>query len=410
MTKKKSKSSSSQSRTLLMVAGLLILFIIAGVLFGWDQALNMAGQLLGLTEEPQTATINEGQPAQAEAPSDQVDEPPAVAVEEIAGEGDYYQVYFTNPVNPFDDVTTGGVDDYLVELINSAQTSIVAAMFELDLQNVADALIAAHDRGVDVRIVYDDEHTEDDPQMEEIIDAGIPATPDERSAFMHNKFFVIDGKTVWTGSMNITINGVYRNNNNVIVIQSPALAENYTAEFEEMFNGEFGPRSPSNTPNPVINLGNVQIENYFGPEDEIIPRLVELVSGAQSSIKFMTFSFTHDDLGEAMRERAYVGVEVTGIFETRGADTEYSECGYFIDAGQDVRLDGNPYTFHHKVIIIDDSIVVIGSFNFSENAASSNDENLLIVHDPAVAAIYVQEFNRRFAEAVVPTGGGCKTD
>jgi len=395
MTKRKSKSSSSQSRTLLMVVGLLILFIVAGVWFGWDQAFGLVGGMLGLTEAPQPA---------------QGDSQPAAVSEDIAGGGDYYQVYFTNPVIPFDDVTTGGIDDRLVELINSADTSIVAAMFELDLQNVADALIAAHERGVDVRVVYDDEHTEDDPQMEEIIDAGIPATPDERSAFMHNKFFVIDGETVWTGSMNITVNGVYHNNNNVIVIQSPALAANYTAEFEEMFNGEFGPSSPSNTPNPVINLGGIQIENYFGPEDVIIPRLVEVVGGAQSSIKFMTFSFTHDDLGAAMRERAAAGVTVTGVFETRGADTEYSECGALLDAGQDVRLDGNPYTFHHKVIIVDDSIVVIGSFNFSENAASSNDENLLIVHDPAVTSLYVQEFDRRFAEANVPAGGGCKTD
>ncbi len=402
MTKKKSKSSRSQSQTLLLIGGLLIVFIIAGLLFGWDQAFGLAGQLLGLTEEPSTTAIDGTVPLPADTP--------AAVSEDIAGGGDYYQVYFTNPVIPFDDVTTGGVEDHLIELINGAQSSIDAAMFEFDLQNVADALIAAHKRGVNVRVVYDNEHTEDDPQMEELIDAGIPATPDERSAFMHNKFFVFDGKTVWTGSTNITINGVYRNNNNSIVIQSPALAENYAAEFEEMFNGEFGPSSPSDTPNPVINLGGVEIENYFGPEDVIIPRLVELINGAQSSIKFMAFSFTNDDMGAAMRDRAAAGVTVTGVFETRGADTEYSECGALLDAGQDVRLDSNPRTFHHKVIIIDDSIVVIGSFNFSDNAAESNDENMVIVHDPAVASLYAQEFDRRFAEANVPAGGGCKTD
>lgn len=328
----------------------------------------------------------------------------------MGGEGELWAVYFTDPVIPFDDVTTGGIDENLVWLIDHAQASIDAAMFEFNLQNVADALVAAHKRGVQVRVVYDDEHTADDPQMDQLIDAGIPATPDKRSAFMHNKFFVFDRGIVWTGSTNITVNGMYRNNNNSVVLVSPELAANYTTEFEEMFNGQFGPGSPANTPYPGVQVGDLWVENYFSPEDHPLAQLISVVSEAKRSIHFMAFTYTDFDLAKAMMDRAAGGVEVAGIFESRGANTEASECPTLLNFGLDVRLDSNPRTFHHKVVIIDGAIVATGSFNFSTNAAESNDENLLIIHSPEVAALYEAEFNRRMAEARVPVGGECSTE
>jgi phosphatidylserine/phosphatidylglycerophosphate/cardiolipin synthase-like enzyme len=67
-----------------------------------------------------------------------------------------------------------------------------------------------------------------------------------------------------------------------------------------------------------------------------------------------------------------------------------------------VRQDGNPRTFHHKVFLIDDEIVITGSLNFSENADDSNDENVVIVANGDIAAQYLGEFERRWAEAEEP--------
>jgi phosphatidylserine/phosphatidylglycerophosphate/cardiolipin synthase-like enzyme len=318
-----------------------------------------------------------------------------------------WAVYFTNPVIPFDDVTSGGIEENLIWLIDHAEVSIDAAVFEFNLQNVADALIRAHGRGVRVRMVYDDEHTEEDPQMEQLIEAGIPATPDERGAYMHNKFFVIDGYVVWTGSTNMTVNDAYRNNNNAIALISSELAANYTTEFEEMFGGQFGPESPANTPYPGTDVYGTWVETYFAPDDNVMSQLISLVSEAQQSIHFMAFSFTDYDLASAMVGRQQAGVELAGIFEARGANTEYSECRTLLAAGADIRLDGNPRTFHHKVVIIDGAVVVMGSFNYSTNATTANDENLLIIHNPEIAALYEAEFARRLAEATPPPGSEC---
>jgi phosphatidylserine/phosphatidylglycerophosphate/cardiolipin synthase-like enzyme len=188
------------------------------------------------------------------------------------------------------------------------------------------------------------------------------------------------------------------------------LAQNYETEFQEMLNGQFGPTSPANTPNPSFTIDGVRVESFFSPEDGVMPRLVDFARAAQSTLHFMAFSFTDDDLASAMIERAGAGVEVLGIFEQRGANTEFSSCPPLLSAGLDVRLDGNPRTFHHKVVIVDGAAVAIGSFNYSSNASESNDENLIIVHDPSVASQYEEEFNRRWAEALLPVGGQCLSE
>ena len=321
---------------------------------------------------------------------------------------DWYEVYFTSPKIPFDNIYTGGIENSLIEKINLSQTSIDLAVFEFDIEAVAQALIDAEKRGVEVRVVYDNEHTDTDPQIKELIASGIQAVPDERSAYMHNKFFVFDHFCVWTGSFNISMNAAYRNNENAIFICSTDLAKNYQTEFFEMFSGQFGSSSPSDTPYPVITLNGHTIENYFAPEDEVMAKIIALINSANTSIQFMAFSFTDDSLGEAMLNKAKKGVVVEGIFETSGADTQYSECGRLLRSGLDIRLDGNPRTFHHKVIIIDAQIVIFGSFNFSSNADTQNDENLLIINDTRLAQDYINEYLRMKAQAVVPQNGLCQ--
>lgn len=144
------------------------------------------------------------------------------------------------------------------------------------------------------------------------------------------------------------------------------------------------------------------IQVLFAPEDDVAHRLVPLIENAQSSIRFMAFSFTHEEIGAAVLARAKAGVDVRGIFETRGSQTEYSELPMLCCVGLPVRQDGNPYTFHHKVFVIDDRMVITGSFNFSSGADESNDENALVIANGDIAAQYLQEFEHRWAEATEP--------
>lgn len=314
----------------------------------------------------------------------------------------WWEVYFTDPVNisnPED--WQSSVAGRLIEKINAAQTSIHIAAFEFNLTPVAEALIAAKQRGVDIRWVTDDENgleADEEPdrgQFAMLQEAGIEVRADTRSALMHNKFWIFDGQIVWTGSTNVTENGVFDQDNNVIVIQSPDLAMVYEREFQEMWDGEFGPRSPSTLDQQVVTVNGSRIVVVFTSEDPALENaIVPIVQSATRSIRFLAFSFTDYPLADAMSQRFKAGVDVAGVFEKVGSETEAAELRTLMCRSVPVKQDGNPGFLHHKVIVVDERIVITGSLNFSTNAEENNDENVIIIDNPEIARLYIQEFDR----------------
>lgn len=314
----------------------------------------------------------------------------------------WYQLYFTDPDRTAGQrEPAGGLPETVAATFAAAQTSIDLAVYEIDLPLYADALIAAAQRGVRVRVVTDSDYLDEAPAQALRL-AGLPMVADRRDAFMHHKFAVIDGTLVWTGSMNFTFNDAYRNNNNMLLIRSARLAENYTAQFEALFDGrQFNQAILA--PRPALNLSGTLVETYFSPQGGVAAHVLDALRAAQTSVHFMAFAFTRADFAEVLLEKARADVTVQGVFERRqveaGADGAWQALR---GAGLDVRLDGNPYVLHHKVIIIDRQIVVLGSYNFSRNAEDSNNENVLIVHNAELAAQYLEEWERVWERAGNP--------
>ncbi len=315
---------------------------------------------------------------------------------------EWIDVYFTDPDNPNSGSYRGGPDATLAEAIDAARSSVDASIYHLNLWSIRDALINAHQRGVTVRVVTESDNL-DEAEIQQVMDAGIPVVSDRRESLMHNKFVVIDAQDVWTGSMNFTVNGGYRNDNNLIHIRSSRLAENYTIEFEEMFASElFGNYTAANTPHPSLTVEGIRLDTSFSPDDGTAAQILDLIYSAEKSIYFMAFSFTSDDIAAAMIEQAARGVDVAGVME----ESQYhsntgGEFDNLLNSGIDVRLDGNRNNMHHKVIIMDDAIVITGSYNFSRSAEERNDENTLFIYSAEVATQYLAEFERVYAKAQV---------
>jgi phosphatidylserine/phosphatidylglycerophosphate/cardiolipin synthase-like enzyme len=314
----------------------------------------------------------------------------------------WYDIYFTDPDCPPEDQRTGGLDEFIAEDMLRAETQVDIAAFDLDAEPIVNALIELEQRGIPVRVVTD----EDNGSLSSINRLrrnGVSVVEDKRSGLMHNKFIIIDGHLLYTGSMNFTTNGAYCNNNNLIRIDSSRLAQNYIVEMDEMYDErQFGPDSPENTPREQLTIEGISVENYFSPELKVAPIIAEAVSQAQEEILFMAFSFTEETIGEAMMARAEEGVTVRGVFETVGSSSEYSYYGPMRASSLptlEVWQDGNPKVMHHKVIIIDRETVIFGSFNFSDSANRRNDENTLIIHDPTFASYFVEEFEAVLREA-----------
>ena len=234
-----------------------------------------------------------------------------------------------------------------------------------------------------------------------LIDAGIPILGDRREGLMHDKFMVIDRSEVWMGSMNYTFSGTYEDNNALLHIRSTELAENYTKEFEEMYVDDmFGPDIVPETPNPDIDINGIRVETLFSPDDGVESHLLDILNNAQESIYFLAFSFTSDSLGDAIRAQAANGLTVAGVMEEQQVKSNIgTEYDPFVHAGLDVNVDGNEGQMHHKTMIVDDEIVITGSYNFTRSAEERNDENLVIFHNKQIADFYMKEFQRVYKQA-----------
>ncbi|HEY9720967.1 MAG TPA: phospholipase D-like domain-containing protein [Oscillatoriaceae cyanobacterium] len=300
-------------------------------------------------------------------------------------------------------------DQRLVQLIDSvpAGGTLDGAFFDIEVPDVVNALCQAAQRGVQVRMVTENDYyhapnsTAVRAPIAQLQSAGVQVLPDDRSGLMHDKFLVANGQTVWTGSYNITDGGTYGDNNDAVQIQSPQLAAIYEQEFQKMFAGNFGDATAASAhPAPqTVDVGGAQVTAYFSPNssDSQGPKaaIMQALAGAQKSIKFMGYSYTDKDMGNLMLQKAQSGVDVQGVFEKDEAGSSYSQYHALKNAGLDVREDTNPALMHHKVIIVDDSTLILGSFNFSSSAQHSNDENMLVIkNDPQLVAAYEAEYAR----------------
>ncbi len=307
-----------------------------------------------------------------------------------------FQIYFTDPAAPRAKDYRGGPDEILANAIDQARLTVDVAAYNLNLWSIRNALIDAHKRGVVVRMVMESDNM-DNREVQQIKDAGIPVIGDQHEGLMHDKFVVIDRSEVWTGSMNFSVGGAYKDNNNLICIQSGKVAEDYTSEFEEMFIKHlFGPDAMVNTPYPKLSIDGTPVEIFFSPDDKVAARIIELIQDAQENIYFMAYNFTSNDIGDAISQQAQAGLNVAGVLDadqvTSSQGTEYDA---FMQAGMNVRLDGNQDgLMHHKVIIIDRHIVITGSYNFTASAEEKNDENVVIIFSQEIAAKFMEEFQR----------------
>ncbi len=268
---------------------------------------------------------------------------------------------------------------FLIE--NSDKTD--CALFDVGLDKVTDALSRAN-----ARVVLDNGN----------YNPKIKAKYDGKFQLMHNKFCIFNESIVWTGSFNPTVNGNYYNNDNVVILFSKAIAKNYEEEFEELWNGIYG--RGRRTENTKIILNNKTIEIYFCPEDWCANKAIKTINNANKSIYFAAFSFTHEKIAEAIinkNKNTNNKTEIKGVME-KSQYSKYSVYDMLKDGGIDVRWDSNPANMHHKFFIIDEKIVITGSFNPTLSGDNRNDENLVIMHDEEIAKLYLEEFDKVYDE------------
>jgi phosphatidylserine/phosphatidylglycerophosphate/cardiolipin synthase-like enzyme/DNA/RNA endonuclease YhcR with UshA esterase domain len=319
--------------------------------------------------------------------------------------------------------TTGArCEAELVTRIAQSRSTIDIAMYNTASTAIKTALQQAAQRGVRVRYLAD--RTTSNTIYNDTTGLGFRFQRSANPDLMHNKFMVFDADSVtksWvsTGSMNQTTFQIMEDPNNMVLIQDQSLAKIYRMEFDEMWgsstavynatNAKAGAFKTDNTPHQVVLSGNRLAEVYFSPSDATSSAIIRAINSANTDLEMGIMIFTYFDLGTAVNNAKRRGVDTRGVLHWDTA-TASTQPLFLARNGTQIRYwKSGQNIFHHKYVIIDakntasDPAVVTGSHNWSNSAEVRNDENTIILHDPAVANIFLQEFEARWKEAPVAT-------
>jgi len=311
--------------------------------------------------------------------------------------------------------------DRIAEFIHATRESLDCAIYDLRHPTILQALVQAAQRGVKLRIAFDGGKSRTgglsgDPKPDgaetAIQNAGLgqyaTAVHEKGRHLMHDKFLVRDGHSVWMGSANFTVGGLELQDNNCLAIESPELAADYSATFAGLLTGETNRTPPDGK---TTQVGAVALTPFFAPaakegiEDAIVPTL-------KRAKKLRVLAFLISDPGVLDALAPYAsdpGFDIRGVYDPNGMNDvlRYTKQDptrfWFTKDPRFVRAPTHAFSpaheqdfMHNKVIIVDDSLVITGSYNFSENA-EANDENLLAIQSPALAAAYTAYFDTLYA-------------
>lgn len=288
---------------------------------------------------------------------------------------------------------TNGIDTTVITFINGALSKLDVAIFQMGHTGIRDALINAKNRGVAVRVVTEASNWGAD--MNSLVAAGIPVVKDTDggagSGLMHNKFAIRDGNAVLTGSYNWTLTQATNDKNSLIILtNASALASIFTTEFNKMFvNKAFGTQKTETTTKSAYVDGYL-VEAHFSPKGNVTAKITTQIYNCNSTFIFNMFTFTDSGIATALKHKKAQGKNVKGSFDRWQADSSFSQDESLAAGGVLVRRDTYTGLLHDKTAAIDrgttsDPVGIIGSFNWTVSANDTNDENLLIIHNPTVA-------------------------
>lgn len=301
----------------------------------------------------------------------------------------YIQAYFSKTKGGY---YKSGVDNTIIYDISKASSSIKMAMYHLTNKHITKALIQAHKRGLKVEVVTDDKK-KNSLRYKQLKKAGIDIKDDKnRKALMHNKILIIDGEVVWIGSANYTVYSFYRNHDNFLRIKDKRIASYYDSKFTKIYEND-------DSPTKKYISDDKAVEIYFSPDTNFEKRVVSLIDNAKDSINFLAFAFTNSKIADALIRAKDRGIDIKGVFDkAQDKYQKYSKYEYLKENKIDVKLDKNKFKLHSKLIIIDEEIVITGSYNFTKQANSKNDENSIVIFDDKIATSYMNNFYKIYNE------------
>jgi phosphatidylserine/phosphatidylglycerophosphate/cardiolipin synthase-like enzyme len=332
---------------------------------------------------------------------------------------------------------TGAPDDLeavIINFINEAQETLQIAVQELDSLAIAQAIIDAKWRGVRVEMYLEqdyllegreavnkmmisspDEESREFRQWNEHADNnlaenrkifaallrnGIDVKADYNPDIFHQKFIIRDMSSrattpppaVLTGSTNFTITCTHSNLNHIVIFHDHRIAGRFNEEFKQLKQGRFGQRESTRSSKlNIYNLGGVPVRILFSPDNVPELEVAKQMLKASRLVDFAIFTFSGSSVfDDVMVMLSRAGVKIRGVFDSKQGNQEWSSREWLQRAGIEFYypdLSREPFKsnlrkVHHKLMVVDDDIVIGGSMNYTAPANEFNDENVFVLGSP----------------------------
>lgn len=331
----------------------------------------------------------------------------------------------------------GGPDDLeavIINFINEAQHTLQIAVQELDSEAIAQAILDAKWRGVRVQMYLEQDYlleggeavkammvdaTDEESRVQRqwfeddnsalainrkifstLLRNGIDVKADYNPDIFHQKFIIRDLSSrattpppaVLTGSTNFTVTCTHSNLNHIVIFHDHRIAGRFDDEFKQLKSGRFGQRESTRSQKiGAYNLGGVPVRILFSPDNVPELEVVKQMLKANRRIDFAIFTFSGSSaIDDAMVMINRGGVRIRGVFDRKQGNQEWSSREWLQRSGIEFYypdMSREPFRsnlrkVHHKLMVIDDDIVVGGSMNYTSPANEFNDENVFVLGSP----------------------------
>lgn len=309
----------------------------------------------------------------------------------------------------------GAPDDLqstIIDYIDGAERSLDIAIQELDNMKIAQAIIRAKKRYyttssgkkrlLTVRIILEGDYLHaSKPQIDPFTATGsleenrtiinalyrsaINLKTDYNGKIFHQKFIIRDSKDILTGSTNFTKTGTSKNLNHIAIVRNLDVVKAYKQEYNEMLAGRFGRRSDT-TAKPIETKSNyIRLKPLFAPNHSPEMEIMKQMAKAKERIDFAVFTFSESSgIDDQMNMIVNSGITVSGLINGDQKNQKWS-ASRNLDSKVDLKFTKKGLNglgkLHHKLMVIDKSVVIIGSFNYTAPANRLNDENIIVIGD-----------------------------
>jgi phosphatidylserine/phosphatidylglycerophosphate/cardiolipin synthase-like enzyme len=321
----------------------------------------------------------------------------------------------------------------IAPFLDEARETLELALYDLRLQDdpadiVRTSLIGAHERGVNVRLVYNldevDERTpvppppKTEPTLIESLPfetAAIPGWPD----LMHHKYVVRDRNAVWTGSTNWTNDSWTREENVIAIVESTGVAIRYQEDFAQLWKKREVSKA-GRVPTEPIRVGDAVVRTWFSPKrgERLAQRIAYVIGRAERRVRVASPVITSGPiLGTLAEMAADRVVDLAGVVDEtqirevlsqwrRNGNNTWKEPSLkflvnsvgFSGKRSTPYAPGSVHDYMHAKVTVADDTVFIGSFNLS-HSGETNAEDVLEIRDAALAdrmAAFVDSIRSRY--------------